>query len=50
MLFGTQEDLVWKAYYIAYHYVTLGKSLNIYVPQFPYLLNESNEIYLKGLS
>ena len=50
MLFGTQADLIWKAYYIAYHCVTLGKSLNMYAPQFSYLINESKDLHLIGLS
>lgn len=50
MVFGTQADLVWKAYYIAYHCATLGKSFNMHVLQFSYLLNESNDVHLMGLS
>ena len=34
LLFGAQADLIWKAYYIAYHYVPLGKSFGLCVYQF----------------
>lgn len=50
MLFGTQVDLVWKAYDTACHWVTFGKSLNMYVLQIPYSLNESHDIHLMVLS
>lgn len=47
LLFGAQADLIWKAYYIAYHYVPLGKSFGLCVCiSFLRSLNDNIELYL----